>query len=77
MTTARRDIREYKRSLVAPLLVPRGDGVRHARSDALDCRRDEETVAFTASIVEAIAERIRAPQNWKILIKERSVNHKS
>ena len=63
--------------LVAPRLVPLGDGVRHARSDALDRRRDEEIVAFTASIFEAIAERIRAPLDWKSLKKERVVNRKS
>ena len=68
MTTTRRDI--SRTSLVAPLLVPRGDGSRHLRSDALDRRRDEEMVAFAASSVEAIAALPRAPLDWKSLIKK-------
>ena len=50
-----------------PPLVPHGDGVRHVRSDAIDRRRDEEIVAFAASVIEAIAACLRAPNNWKSL----------
>mgnify|MGYP006087344577 CR=1 FL=1 len=58
---------DMRRPLVAPLLLPPRDGLRHFQSDTLDRRRDEAIAAFAASSGEAIADRLRAPLDWKVL----------